>query len=102
MPAVAAAKYFPRTPPLRVGMSYSGLSSSTTLVLGLFVGMGFGSGCRAAADESNLIRATVGVSKEEDTLLVDRPMVMKRLSSSEWSGSGRVSARGSVKTVRAS
>ena len=34
--------------------------------------------------------------------LRERPMVMKRLSSVEWSGSGRVSANGSVKTVLAS
>ncbi len=48
-------------------MSYSGLSSSTALVLRFFVGMGFGSGCLASADDANLIGATVGVSQEEDT-----------------------------------
>ncbi len=38
------------------------------LVLRVFVGMGFGSGCWAGTDDSNLIRAAVGVSKEEDPL----------------------------------
>ena len=67
VPAVADAKYLPRTPPFSDVRSYSGLSSSWTSVLRFLVGMGFSSGGETGGDDPNLIRAAIGVSEEEDT-----------------------------------
>ena len=64
---MAAARYFPRTPPFSDLMSYSGRSSSTALVLRFFVGMRFGSCCWTGADDASLARAAIRVGKEEDT-----------------------------------
>ena len=67
-------------------MSYSGLSSSAALVLRFFVGMGFGSGGLASADDANLIGATIDVRRKRIRRCGERPMVMKPLGSEGTQG----------------
>jgi len=84
VPAVARARYFPRTPPLNERRSYSCRSSSANLLSGLLVGMCFTLGCRPRTHDSDMVLAAISVGHKQNALFVrgadcNEPILLKRM-----------------------